>query len=1321
MVSEVQDAATTTRPRRRVLRTLLITVLALVIIVPAGLGLFGWWLAGSERGARTVAQQVEKYLPAVKLSGVEGAVTGPLRIAEIRIDMPTRQIVLSQVEVDWDPRTLFDRHLHIRLLHAANLEVVAKDVDSPPLELPQDLHLPLTIAIDRLQIDRAAIAPVALADAVGSASYDGSRYKLDVAQIAVKTQGADPLSGAFKGSATLGATRPFVLDGEIAADAKGALQEQSFGADGTVRLAGSLETLKASVDLTVRQAKAMARAAGSATMQLFAPSPLVEAALKLQGIDLAALRPELPHTRLDADIDLQNLDAGVVAIINHEPGRYDQGRLPIRALRAQVDRRGGGFHFEQLVASLGGAQPAGDITGGGAFANGMLTLDIATRDLDLSKIDGRVRATHLAGNAVIRNAEGRQEFTVSLSDTVKRQRLILDAHALLADAVLAVDRASLKLGSSAIDAKARVALTGTQAFNAEGQIRKFRLRDVGNFSSAPDVLLNGDFSASGTRAPSLSADLAFTIRDSQLAGHPLTGDGSAQVRGNTLNVPQLSLASGANRISMQGALNERDSQLTFAVVAPNLEQLGPGFSGSLNASGTARGTLAQPRIQVEWSAAMVQAPGNVRAETAAGRADVTIDPKQPLYLAQATAEGTVRGLQSGAARAGSIDARLQFSPRPDAPLVLRVDAKNVAGAGRQVDSIVLAIDGTSQRHAIDLALAERNQRWSAHASGGVDDLLHTSSWTGTLERLDGAGTLELKLAADAAITVSRERIDVLHLRLLSNGAAIDVEQFVREPGRLASRGRVDKLELAKVLELAGPIAAIDTDLVIDGQWDVTLGETWAGSVALARQSGDVTVRTGTPVTLGLRTLRADVNATNGRLTLHVLADGQQLGHVEVDADTPLPARGDRFSLAPNAPISGHAVIDVPSIAWIGPLASPSLSTGGQLKGDVALGGTLNNPRFSGKLNGSALRVAWADLGIDLRQGVLDSEFNDTRLVLQRLEFGNANGGTVRASGPIDFAGGTPALQLALTATRYQLLNRSDRKLTVSGDSTVTVAERKLKVTGAFNIDSGSFDIGRTGAPSLSDDVVIVGRESKSETKLAMALDVRIKLGDGIALAGRGLDAMLQGEIRLLNNAGEPLQAQGTLEIAKGTYTAYGQKLAIEQGLLRFTGPLNNPALSILAMRRDRSMEVEAGVSVRGTVLVPRITLVSEPSVPDAEKLSWLVLGRSLSSAGSTDMDALQRAAGLLLTNSAANGVSSQIATAFGLDTLSVGTSKDTVQQRIVTLGKRISSRLYVSYQKGLETASNALLLRYTLSPRLTVEAETGTRSVLSLFYNIAFD
>jgi translocation and assembly module TamB len=111
----------------------------------------------------------------------------------------------------------------------------------------------------------------------------------------------------------------------------------------------------------------------------------------------------------------------------------------------------------------------------------------------------------------------------------------------------------------------------------------------------------------------------------------------------------------------------------------------------------------------------------------------------------------------------------------------------------------------------------------------------------------------------------------------------------------------------------------------------------------------------------------------------------------------------------------------------------------------------------------------------------------------------------------------------------------------------------------------------------------------------------------------------------------------------------------------------------------------------------------------------------LEGAGEGDIGALQQAAGALLSEGAAAGVQSRIASAFGLDTLSVGTSQDSLQQRIFTLGKQVSSKLYVGYQQGLETAGSILQLRYLLSPHLSVEAEAGARSAISLFYNIAFD
>ena len=65
--------------------------------------------------------------------------------------------------------------------------------------------------------------------------------------------------------------------------------------------------------------------------------------------------------------------------------------------------------------------------------------------------------------------------------------------------------------------------------------------------------------------------------------------------------------------------------------------------------------------------------------------------------------------------------------------------------------------------------------------------------------------------------------------------------------------------------------------------------------------------------------------------------------------------------------------------------------------------------------------------------------------------------------------------------------------------------------------------------------------------------------------------------------------------------------------------------------------------------------------------------------------------------------------------------QDTLQQRIVTIGKQLSSRLYLSNQQGLESAGSVVQVRDALSLKLSLEAEAGSRSAISLFYNIAFD
>jgi translocation and assembly module TamB len=409
---------------------------------------------------------------------------------------------------------------------------------------------------------------------------------------------------------------------------------------------------------------------------------------------------------------------------------------------------------------------------------------------------------------------------------------------------------------------------------------------------------------------------------------------------------------------------------------------------------------------------------------------------------------------------------------------------------------------------------------------------------------------------------------------------------------------------------------------------------------------------------------------------------------------------------------------VPDISWAAPLVSPSLLASGRLQSNVDLGGTLDNPQLDGQIQGEGLRLFFADTGVDLRGGRLVSRFDDSRLVIESLRFAHDDG-SINVSGPIRFTEGKPEVQLNLQARNYRILNRADRRLTISGDSRIGLQQGEATVTGKFNVDSGFFDIGQAGMPALSDDVIIVGQEEEQAASFPLALDVQVGLGDGVTLTGQGLNAVVVGQVRLKSEAGEPIQAFGTLRIAKGTFAAYGRELAIERGELQFSGPINNPGLNILAMRRGQ--EVEAGVSIGGNVLAPRVNLVSEPPLSEAEKLSWLVFGRGLDTVAQGDLAVLQTAAGALLGGRDSAGTQSQLASKFGLDTLSLSTSANGLEERIVTVGKQLSSRLYVSYRQGLENLTSVLLLRYDLTPRLTLEAEAGSRSALSLFYNIAFD
>ncbi len=232
--------------------------------------------------------------------------------------------------------------------------------------------------------------------------------------------------------------------------------------------------------------------------------------------------------------------------------------------------------------------------------------------------------------------------------------------------------------------------------------------------------------------------------------------------------------------------------------------------------------------------------------------------------------------------------------------------------------------------------------------------------------------------------------------------------------------------------------------------------------------------------------------------------------------------------------------------------------------------------------------------------------------------------------------------------------------------------------------------------------------------------VSVDLGDDFRVSGRGANARLRGRLAISGQSLTAPRLAGTV-LASGSYQAYGERLTIERGELRFTGPADNPALDILAVRPN--LVQKAGVQVTGRAQAPVVRLYSNPAVSEAETLSWLVLGRS-AAGGGAEAALLQRAAFALLGQRAGGGLASRtggrgIAGLVGLDELSV--RRDGADGAAITLGRRFSDNFYASYERTLSGALGTLFIFYELSQRLTVRAEAGVRSGVDLIYTFSYD
>jgi hypothetical protein len=160
-------------------------------------------------------------------------------------------------------------------------------------------------------------------------------------------------------------------------------------------------------------------------------------------------------------------------------------------------------------------------------------------------------------------------------------------------------------------------------------------------------------------------------------------------------------------------------------------------------------------------------------------------------------------------------------------------------------------------------------------------------------------------------------------------------------------------------------------------------------------------------------------------------------------------------------------------------------------------------------------------------------------------------------------------------------------------------------------------------PSLSDEVDLIHRHERTGRPLG-GLGLDHKLGHkrkaviikytvpGTPELPRSRNSPVPGTRPRNSKSGKKLRATGQVQVrvVDGSYMAYGAKLSVKRGRLKFNdGPVNNPALDILALRDVGT--VRAGVKVTGTAEFPEVNLFSQPALPKKDILGYIFLGRPI--------------------------------------------------------------------------------------------------------------
>lgn len=1216
----------------------------------------------TETGLHVALQLAQRVAPGtLTWQQADGRLVGPVQLAGVDYQDDKGHYRLGRLRLDWAPGRLLARRLSVHRLYLEDVDInlpeTPPDPDKEPFEpgwrLPLELVL-RDLAVKNLRVQIGQAEPVVI-NALNANASSGLEW-LDIAQLQL-----DMPQLALRIEGRLGLGREVGTDLSLA----WRLTPEGYA---PIAARGQLNGTWEQAILTQQFETPMA---ARARIEIQQPFSDLHWALELDTpvTRLTAINADWPEQQIGARLQGEGTLSRGELNADLQTDWTAQTLYPLRVELSVATGADGNLQVRPLLLRQGDSQVR--LTGNWS----------AETERFNARLDAQRFRWPLIGTPVVQIPAGELEIAGSQPDYQLK----------VAARLVGKDVPAADLQGNAQGDKEGLRLENLEARTLEGV-----LRAQGQVSWAPqlawDVELDAKDINPGQHWPAWPGKLAAQLQSTgsktaqgltleariaqlsgDLRGYPVSGRGALHLQDDTTRIESVHLQSGDAQLDLNGTLAET-WDLDWVLRAPDLRQLAPTLAGAVDAKGSLSGPRAQPRLQ---------------------------------------AHATARDFAAANARLAALQLDADLSLRPGAALSATARGKDLRLAERRFDTLALNLDGTLERQVIDLQAQGETHKLNLAAQGGWNG----THWRGQLRQADW------RLPELGAWTLQKP----VQLNLSAGNGAVENACWQQLPAKLCAEFNYRPAERQLHAELSDwPLAQLQTyfppDVRIEASTLTAKLNARLPAQGTARATAQVRL---TPGTLNWNDAGRDIQTPLGGGDGDLNLDGEGLrgqlqlrlsGADQISLQAQLP--GYRLDKPPaTQTLNGQLRGAVRDFAVVNALSQAVDNLSGVLRLDGKLAGTLSAPAMRGELRLSEGRGFIGPAGVQIEdwQLTLAGDPLDGRLRLQ--SSARSGPGTVQLNGWLAHLGSADLEgELRVGGTGFEAVNLPEARVLVTPDLLCKVSAQSASISGSLHIPEARIEPrDLSGAVTPSKDVVLVHQAEPPAPGWTLNSRVQLSLGDRVHFDGFGLNGQLTGGITLIDETQRVPLANGELAIKSGVYKVYGQELKIEQGRVLYRdSPLDNPALDIRAVRKTG--DVLAGVRVLGTAKDPVAELYSQPSMAQADVLSYLMLGRPVANASGSEGELLFKAASSLGLKGG-NALAQNIGNAFGLDEVAVGGGDD-LESAALTVGKYLSPRLYINYSVGLLDAANRLQMRYELSKRISVQTETGTATGGDILYTI---